>query len=250
MQVDDAVILVTGASRGIGAATARLLRARGARLLLHGRDRSALTALAHELEATVLRCDLTEAGTPAELGVRAISVHDRLDGVVHNAGIGWFGGLAEMPADRLETVLRLDLQAPIELTRAVLPTMLAAGRGHLSFVGSIAGLTGVAGEAVYAAAKAGLITFADSLRLELAGSGVGVSTVNPGAVATDFFTVRGAAYDRAIPRPVPASAIADAVLRAIERDRPRTVIPRWLAIAPTVRALAPAAYDVLARRLG
>ena len=250
MQLRDSVALVTGSSRGIGLAVAHRLRSRGARVILHGRDVAALAGLAAEVGAGFLAADLAEPAAAADLAERALAEYGRVDVVVHSAGVGWFGRFAEMPVQRLDRVLRLDLQAPMELTRALLPAMLERGRGHVSFVGSIAGLTGVANEAAYSAAKAGLIAFADSVRLELAASAITVSTVNPGAVATGFFAERGADYDRAVPRPVPAQRVADVIVHAIENDRPRAVVPRWLALAPAVRAVAPATYDALARRLG
>jgi short-subunit dehydrogenase len=128
--------------------------------------------------------------------------------------------------------------------------MLARGRGHLVFVSSIAARTGVAGEAVYAAAKAGLDAFAESLRLELAGSGVGVSVVVPAAVDTGFFARRGRPYQRSSPKPVSAAAVARAVVTAIERDRAEVFLPSWMRVAPTVRALAPAAFRHLSLRYG
>jgi short-subunit dehydrogenase len=77
-----------------------------------------------------------------------------------------------------------------------------------------------------------------------------VSTVSPGAVATDFFAGRGAPYDRRVPRPLDPRRVAEAVVHGIEAGRPRAVLPRWLALAPAVRAVAPGAYDALARRFG
>src|SRR6266536_3088320 len=122
--------------------------------------------------------------------------HGRVDLLVSNAGAGWAGDLAAMPLDLAERLVTLNLVAPVRLTRLLLPGMLERGGGHLVYVTSIAGATGVAREAVYAATKAGLATFADSVREDVAGSGVTVSVVVPGVVDTPFFYRRGSAYDR------------------------------------------------------
>jgi short-subunit dehydrogenase len=103
---------------------------------------------------------------------------------------------------------------------------------------------------VYSATKAAEVTFADSLRLELAGSGVGVSVVSPGAVRTDFCATRGQPYRRRFPRPINPDRVAAAVVRSVARERPRAVVPRWLAIAPAAQALVPPAYRALAERFG
>jgi len=244
------VVLVTGASAGIGAAVAAELAARGAVVLAAGRDPAATERVAERTGAHALVADLTDPDAPSALAARAVNEHGRVDALVASAGMGWRGSLAEMPVDTLDQLIALNLRAPLVLSRALLPGMLARGRGHVMLLASIAGLTGVASESVYAATKAGLVVFAESLRLEIAGSGVGVGVVSPGAVATGFFDRRGAPYDRRFPRPIRPALVARTVVDAIERDRTDVVLPRWLGVAPRVRALAPRTYRRLARRLG
>ncbi|TAM87993.1 MAG: SDR family NAD(P)-dependent oxidoreductase [Jatrophihabitans sp.] len=241
MRLDDASVLITGASGGIGREVAIRCAARGALLVLQGRDERVLADLADAVRGRYLRCDLTTAEGIAAAAAAARGV----DVVVHAAGVGWWGRTVEMAPADVEALVALDLIAPIRLTQLLLPAMIERGRGHIHFVCSIAGLTGVAGEAVYSAAKAGLSGFADALRLELAGTGVAVSTISPGAVATGF---RVPGYVRRLPRPVRPDRVAAAVVAAVEGDRPRTILPRWLAVAAVVRAAAPRAYNRLARR--
>lgn len=243
-------MLVTGASAGIGAAVVTELVSRGAVVLAAGRDPAATSRVAQRSGARPLVADLGTADGPAALAAAALAVHGRVDALVASAGIGWRGQLARMPAATTDQLLAVNLRAPIALTRALLPGMLERGHGHVLLLASIAGLTGVASESVYAASKAGLVVFAESLRLEIAGSGVGVGVVSPGAVATGFFDRRGTPYDRRFPRPIGPDRVARAVVDGIERDRAETVLPRWLGIAPRVRALAPGGYRRLARRLG
>lgn len=250
MRLAEAVVLVTGSSGSIGAACARNLTARGARVIVHGRDTERLEAVAVELGAKSIQLDLASAGAAGELAQAARAIFGRVDAVVHCAGVGWFGPGAEMPVRALDELVEVNLAAPARVTRALLPEMLGRGHGHVSFLASIAGWTGVQNEAMYAATKAAIITYADSLRLELAGTGVGVSVVSPAAVRSEFFDRRGEPYGRRFPRPVGADRVASAVARGIERERAHQMIPRWLAIAPAVRTTAPGAFRWLSQRFG
>jgi short-subunit dehydrogenase len=169
---------------------------------------------------------------------------------VHNAGIGWAGPLVEMAPADAERLVAVNLAAPIRLTRALLPAMGAHGPAYLVFITSIAGRTGVAGEAVYAASKAGLDIFAESLRAELGGSGVGVGVVVPGAVDTPFFQRRGRPYPRRYPRLLPPERVADAVIRTIVTGGAERYTPGWLRLAVAVRGTAPSVYRRLSSRFG
>jgi short-subunit dehydrogenase len=245
-----AVVLVTGASSGIGRASALAIAERGARVLVSGRDEAALEQVAREVGGTALGADLSSAGQCADLAERAIGVHGRVDVLLSSAGFGAAGPFEQIPAQTIADLAQVNLVAPVLLARALLPGMLGRRRGHLMMIGSIAGLTGVAGEAVYAATKAGVSIFAESLRLECHGRGVGVSTVVPGVVRTAFFDRRGVPYGRRLPRPVSPERIARAVVAGIERDRAETIVPGWLSSAPMARGLSPRLYRLLARRFG
>ncbi len=248
--MDDRVVLVTGASSGIGEATARALSERGARLLVHGRDRARTAAVARGTGGTALLADLTQAPAVRRLAADALAVHGRVDAVVANAGAGLCAPFTDTDPDDLTRILDLDLVAPVQLVRALLPGMLERDEGHLVLVGSVAGRTGVAGEAVYAAAKAGLDAFAESLRLELSGTGVGITSVLPGVVDTPFFAARGGAPPRRFPRPVRPEVVGDAVAQAIADGRAELWVPRWLRVAPAVRAAAPGLFRRLSARYG
>jgi len=243
--------LLTGASGGIGRAVAARLAAAGARLALHGRDRDALAVLAaalgEEWVAAVLSGDLTEPGAAEAAVEDAGAALGALDVVVAGAGAGWAGPFASMEMADAGRLVALNLMAPVRLSRAALPAMLQRRRGHIVLVGSIAGRVGVPGEAVYAASKAGLAAFADSLRAELDGSGVGVSLITPGAVDTAFFARRGRGYGRRLPRLISPERVADAVLRCVEDARAERTVPRWLAVPARLHGAAPGVYRSLAR---
>ena len=128
--------------------------------------------------------------------------------------------------------------------------MAERGRGGVAFVSSIAGVTGVRGEAVYAATKAGLAAFAESLAYEVAGRGVTVSVIVPGVIDTPFFSRRGTPYRRARPAPIPAGRVAAAIVSALEHDRPVVYVPGWLRFPAWLHGTAPAAFRALAARFG
>jgi short-subunit dehydrogenase len=214
--------LVTGASGGIGSATAAALAAAGAR---------------------VVHVDVDDADFSRPGAARALA-RDDVDILVNCAGVGQYGAAEDADAALLFAV---NVVAAIELTQAVLPGMRARGGGHVVNVGSLIGHLGRPREAVYAATKAALAVFTSSLREELRGTGVGVSLVSPAAVATEFFARRGEPYGRRFPRPVPPERVARAIVEAIERDRAEVFVPRWLALPVRIRGVAPGLYRTLAR---
>ena len=173
-----------------------------------------------------------------------------VDVVVCNAGVGFAGDLGSQSLESIDELVTVNLSAHLGLVRLLLPAMVAARRGHLVFVSSIAGCMGVADEAVYSATKAGLRTFADSVRLAVGGTGVGVSVVVPGVVDTPFFVRRGKAYDRGRPRPVTAEVVAEAVVGAVVKGRAEVFVPRWLRFPARLRGLAPRLVDRLQDRFG
>lgn len=241
MRLDDSRVLITGASSGIGAATARAMAGRHARLVLTGRDRARLEAVAAQTGGRCVTADIA-SGTVA-LATEAGAV----DVLVANAGTGWAGSVTGMSVWAIEDLVAVNLVAPMRLTRLLLPGMIERGRGHIVFVASIAGVVGVPGEAVYSATKAGLIGFADALRAE---TGVGVSVVLPGVVDTPFFQRRGAPYARRRPAPIPAERVARAIVRAVERESAEVYVPGWLELPARLKGVAPGVFRRLADLFG
>lgn len=245
------VALVTGASSGIGTAVAEQLASEGSwRLLLNGRDEDRLADVAVRTRGTALPADLTDADARARLAREALAHGGRVDALVCGAGIGWAGPFAGMPAEAVDRLLAVNLSAVLHLVRLLLPGMVARRRGRVVLIGSVAGSVGVREEAVYAATKGGLMAFADSLRYELASSGVRVSMVMPGPVDTPFFGRRGVPYRRTRPRPVPPAQVADAVHRALVSGRPDAYVPGWLSLPARVHGVAPGLFRSLAQRFG
>jgi 3-oxoacyl-[acyl-carrier protein] reductase len=183
------VVIVTGAGRGIGRAVVTELAGAGARLVLVARTRTDLARVAEEIgedRATVVAGDVTEEATAAAAVARAQEWGGRLDAVVNNAGIGWRGAIHEMPVDAWRRLVDVNLTGVFLFTRGALPVMLAQRRGHIINIASGAGRLGMAQGAAYSASKFGVIGFTEAVGLEVRGSGVKVSVVEPGSVQTTF----------------------------------------------------------------
>jgi short-subunit dehydrogenase len=220
--------IVTGASSGIGAATATELARRGARVVLAARRPDALAAQAEAIrtagcEAVAIPTDLADRRQLAQLADRATAMFGRIDILVNNAGASWFKPVASSPPSEIAGLLEVNLLGAMLLTRAVLPGMLERGHGAVISVGSLSGR--VAMEPLYSATKYGLRGFSLALRRQLAGSGVSVSLVSPGKVRTAMTSH----VDGRMPEPeLVATAIADLVVH----PRREVVIPgRHYAIA-------------------
>jgi NADP-dependent 3-hydroxy acid dehydrogenase YdfG len=204
--------LVTGASRGIGAAVARAL-APGFDVLLGGRDAGALQALADDLPGSrPWPVELTDAAAVAE----AVGGIERLDVLVHSAGVGIIGTVAETSVATWRHQFDVNVVAVAELTRLLLPALRAA-RGRVVLINSGAGINARPGWASYAASKFALRAFADSLRAEEAAHGVRVTSVHPGRVDTDMqrgvVSHEGGQYDP--DAYLKAESVAGAVLLAV-----------------------------------
>ena len=183
------VVIITGAGRGIGRAVGVELAAAGARLVLVSRTRADLERAAGEIgedRATVIAGDVTDEATATAAVARAQEWGGRLDAVVNNAGMGWRGATHEMPVDVWRRLMDVNLTGVFLFTRAALSVMVAQRRGHIVNIASGAGRLGMAQSAAYSASKFGVIGFTEAVGLEVRGSGVKVSVVEPGSVQTAF----------------------------------------------------------------
>jgi short-subunit dehydrogenase len=247
MQLRGRAALVTGASSGIGRATALALARAGVAVKATGRDDAALNVLAAANGG--IEVHAADLGSPD--GVERITRWaPSVDILVNNAGFGWWGSFVDMDPDLAEQLVRVNVLAPMRLCAGLLPAMIDRGRGHIVNVASIAGHVGVRNEAAYAATKAALIAFSESLRYEVRGSGVLVTVISPGAVRTSFFEREDHPYARRFPRPVSPERVAGAILRAIETERREVFVPRWMGFPAWLRGAAPGLYRRLAARFG
>lgn len=241
--------LVTGASGGVGRAIARDLHARGARVILSGRRAGALESLAADLgeRAEVARADLADRADTAALAERAAGV----DVLVANAGLPGSGRIEEYTDEQLDRVLDVNLRAPVVLARAAAPAMAERGAGSIVFIASASAKTTTANQSLYCGTKFGLRGFALSLREDMHGSGVGVTTIFPGPVlGAGMFADTGLP----VPRGSGASSLEDvtrAVSRAIERAPAEIdVASMQLRVVGRLFLTAPGLFNAISRRLG
>lgn len=229
---DDRCWWVTGASSGIGAALARGLAARGARLVLSGRNVAALEEVARDCrEALVLPFEATDFDAISNIVERAWSWRGRIDGLVNNAGISQRSLAVDTAFSVYERIIAVDLLAPIALTQAVLPRMVQAGGGRIVAISSVAGFVGSPLRSAYSAAKHGLIGYHDSVRAENAHVGIHVHVFAPGSVQTDVSRnalladgSRRGVSDPAIDNGMPPDEAAAAMIAAIEEDKPELIL--------------------------
>jgi short-subunit dehydrogenase len=247
IQVSGAKVLVTGATGGLGQAIARELAGRGARLVLTGRRTEVLEPLAAELGADIRGLDLADASAVAELAAACSDV----DVLVANAGLPGTGRLESFTVEQVDRLLDVNLRAPIVLSHALAPRMVERGRGSLVFISSLSGKAANPSSSLYSATKFGLRGFALGLRIDLHGTGVGVTVVSPGFIReAGMFAESGTQLPRGVGTRSPAD-VARAVARAIE-DAPAEidVAPLSLRAGAAVAGLAPGIAETVARRLG
>ena len=251
--------LVTGASGGLGPAIAHVLARHGCKLVLSGRNQTALSGLSAALEqngasVTVVAVDLSEPAAAKELASRASAAVGPLDILVNAAGIEVAAPFVATTPAELELVVRVDLLAALLLTRELLPDMLDRGRGHVVNISSIGGKGAVPYDAAYAAAKWGLVGMTQSLRAEYAGAPVGFSVVCPGFVTGAGMFARAEARGVRAPWAFGTTTpehVALAVARAIRDDLPEVIVtPRPVRPMLAFASLFPRAAERLAAAMG
>lgn len=240
MEIEGRRVLLTGASRGLGPVLADAFAAAGARLALVARDGEALTAVAERVGGDVYVTDLTSIEQLRTLVSRVEADGGPVDVLVNNAGVETAGALVSQSADDVEHLLRLNLLAPAELSRQVLPGMVARGHGHLVFLSSLAAVGAFPGLAAYAASKAGLTRLAAGLRADLRGLGVGVTDVQLGPIRGEMLvrvqshppTGRGFTRLRRLGllRDLDPAEVAAAVVTGVQEDRSHVRLPRRAAL--------------------
>jgi NAD(P)-dependent dehydrogenase (short-subunit alcohol dehydrogenase family) len=193
--LDDRTALVTGASRGIGAATAIALDRAGARVAVVARDRAGLEAVAADLrDPVVIPADLADPDAPAQVAATVLAALGGVDILVNNAAQAARLPITETTAEVIDLMLAVNVRAPILLVAALVPAMRARGRGSIINLTSVSGLVGTPRRAGYAASKGALDAATRSLAIDLGPDGIRVNAVAPGVVDTDLW-----ARNKAIP---------------------------------------------------
>jgi dihydroflavonol-4-reductase len=241
----ERVAVITGASSGIGAATALRLGSAGYTVVLAARREDRLNALADSIrdsggKAEVVAVDLAAPDGPQMLHRRVMEMHAGADILINNAGFGWYGYLDQMPEEMARSMIQLNTSALVQLTLLFLPMMKRRRSGHIVNVSSVAGSIPSQGVAVYAASKSFVNSFTTALYRELGGSGVRVSALRPGPVSTDFFkTAASFPAGGEVPAErfgVGAEKVAQVILGLLRRPRRVAYVPWGLRITPFIEA--------------
>ncbi len=228
MQIDSTTrALVTGASKGIGRATVAALRSRGATVGMVARGEDELKAAAGELGGIALPADISDSASIAGAVEAFAEKTGGLDLLVANAGVMHYAPFADMPLEHSEQMIDVNVTGTVYTVKASLEPMLDAASGHIVVVSSGAGLRAFPWGAVYGATKAANRAFAEALRHELSGTGVSVTTVFPGEVATDLHShQRDRLPDwRSNDEEMDADDLAAAIVEAVEADRRNVYAP-------------------------
>jgi len=243
MNVRGAICLVTGASSGIGRATAVELAKAGATLALVSRKRAALDETLsmlkqHAPSSTVHPCDVSDAGAVEAMTRSVLDAHGRVDVLVANAGTGHYRPLVEMTTDEIRDMVTTNVLGQMYCAHAVLPHMMKRGSGHLVFLSSTNGRIPPPLQSVYNATKFAAVGFGETLLYEVEPFGIGVTIVYPGAIDTAFFEPAEFTSMRT-PKKVPADRMGKAIVRGIQRGSYDVTLPRSLRIPAVIRAIAP-----------
>ncbi len=249
------VVIITGASSGIGAAAARRLARDGMHLTLAARRLDRLEQVAAEVEslggeALVVQTDVRNRDDIQRMVEATLDRWGRIDVLLNNAGIGHDRLLIRTKPERIQNEIHINLTAVIECTQVVLPVMLRQKSGHIINVASIAGLIATPGSTIYSATKFGVNGFSDALRRELRGSGISISAFCPGYVPTEISPdlkaiAEGQPDAPHVPGLMPVSYVAEQIARLIHHPRRRVIIPTSWKILVVIAFLFPGLADAV-----
>jgi uncharacterized protein len=254
MELRDAVAVVTGASAGIGQATAQAFARAGATVVVTARREDRLADVVAGIQAAggralAVPCDVGNWGQVQALGERVQDAFGRCDVLVNNAGIPGGGQFVKLSIEQIEQVVRTNYLGVLYCTKAFLPGMVDARRGHVVNVASLAGRFAVPGASVYSSTKHAVVAFSETLHFEVAPRGIRVTSVNPGVVATESFPHRDMAEkgSRFLMKPERVAEVIVGVVRS--GKAPEISVPRSLAALQIFRLLTPPLYRSVMQRV-
>jgi short-subunit dehydrogenase len=249
----DQVVIITGASSGIGLATAAAFHRAGARVVMAARDPDRLRQAAETLRVNpgldplLVPCDVADRAQVNRFVAETIRHQGRVDILVNNAGIGMIAPLDATPPAAAAALMAANFFGAFHCTQAVLPHMKVRRAGHIINIASVAGLRGVPNSSIYSASKAALIAFSDAIRIELAPLGIRVSVLCPNRVKDTSFFDNVKRYGSLglyhICVTLTADAVAAAVLNTVLHPKPTVVIPFVSRAANILNKFAPSLVD-------
>lgn len=255
MNFTDRIILITGASNGIGKRLALDLAARGAVIIGCGRSAERLGAVLADLQRTsprsmTIRCDVGSKDEVRAMVANVLAEFDAIDILINNAGIGMRQPFVEMPLDTIEEIMRTNYFGTVYCTHEILPSMIARGRGHIVNISSVAGHIGTMNMAAYCGSKFALNGLSESLYHELKPLGIDVSVVSPGPVKTSF----NRSFAQTSPKSpegmiVTPESVCQTVIRMIEKNRFEVITPRSFALICGFKRFMPGLFRALSHRI-
>jgi uncharacterized protein len=260
MQLKDRVVLITGASSGIGAEMSVRFAQEGATVIMTARSADKLGEVAARVKAAregnpheVITMDVSKTEEVNRVVERVLSKFGRIDVLVNNAGYAVFEACVDASIGQYESMMDVNYMGMVRCTKAVLPHMLAQGSGHIVNTASIVGKIGSAKSTAYAASKHAVLGFTNSLRLELAGTGVLVSAVNPGPVRTPFFDKADpGGFYTSNPKVqrfmITPEQVAEATVKVVQHRKIQKDIPGTAGFVAKVFHLFPSTFERIAVR--
>ncbi|MGD6815636.1 SDR family NAD(P)-dependent oxidoreductase [Metabacillus sp. 84] len=255
MDLKNKVVFITGASGGIGEAMARKSAAAGAVPVLMARREDRLKSLALELKQTYgaevfyAKLDVSDTKEIASVFQQLAAKTGRVDVLVNNAGFGVFKTVEESALEEMKRMFEVNVFGLIACTKAVLPAMKKQGGGQIINIASQAGKIATPKSSLYAATKHAVLGFSNSLRMECTGTGIKVTTVNPGPIRTDFFETADESgdYTKNVERwMLTPDFVAEKVVRSMVRYKREINLPRWMNAGSTLYQMAPGLIEKLA----
>jgi short-subunit dehydrogenase len=245
------VAVITGASSGIGRAAAVALAREGVRVVLGARRADRLKEASESIRAAggmahAVQTDVTDPAQVRRLVEEAVTAFDRLDILINNAGLGYFGPLESMPIEEAQHLFDVNVMGTLYGIQAAIPIMRRQRSGHIITVSSVVGKRATPGNGVYAATKFAQVAFCESLRLELQDAGIRVSLVCPVSTTTEFFQVAGSRSPLKIDPAGPtysAEQVAEVLLRCARRPRPEVIVYPPARLMVILNAVAPRVMD-------
>ncbi|QQZ61741.1 SDR family oxidoreductase [Paenibacillus sonchi] len=250
MALQDKVVVITGASSGIGALTAQMLGKRGAIPILLARSEDKLKDTAAGILGVfgLYACDVTDEEQVQNTFADILSVYGRIDVLLNNAGYGKFAAFTDMESREFDDMMDVNYMGIVRCTKAVVPHMLERGSGQIVNMASMAGKIGTARSVAYTATKHAVLGFTNALRQELRKQGIIVSAVNPGPIATEFFRTAdpSGSYEKSVARMMMTPEhVSKKIVRLIDKGKEEIDLPGFAAVGIRLYGLFPRLADKL-----
>ena len=245
MNFKDKVVLITGASSGIGYASAIQFAKKGANIILVARKKNKLEQTAKDLKkfnvsTLVCECDVSDKSQVKKMSQKVFEKYESIDILVNNAGFAIYGSISSLTTEEIESQISTNYLGMVYCIKNFLPLMLKKKSGHIVNVASVAGSFGLPGIASYCASKFAMLGFSEGLKHELKGTGIGITVVSPIMVRTNFFDHPSfSKMPKYSPTSLSAETVAKAILKASSSPRLEIIVPSVVRIAVWLKSTFP-----------